>query len=506
MFWKKNAFSYCLWLIYSVAMGSVAVFALLYQLSVWPVSAGIPLWERVLITVGFFGMLAGGTFYLRKAANSILVFSRHYRNKLWIPELLLMLVILGLGFWSFRYKLMGLEQVPEGFLNAFVTENSTLPVQAHGTSYLYLGMLRGIFLFLGNKIASALWIQMLLVALSALILYRAVRRLFGRIPAMGAFAFLMLSPYLHSLALNYSPMVLYFFLYATGFYAISNAGRNAQGQIFRFVLSGTFAGICTALDLTGMTLLVWNLLTIFMVKPTRRAVDRRVSCILACIGGSLLGFLFSLLVVFLCGGVRWNLVWEWCQMFAPQVPVLSQEILKAQMLVPGILLCGLLFMGVISFWLRKKEEGYLPIMWVVILAFSLEFFGCISNYMDTRLLVFLPMILLSLAALWNVLDTRCMVAEPVENITAEEMSVAESMDELTTKELPATSAEAETEATVPKAGEEPMSQEQPKPRFLENPLPVPKKKPKKSMEYTLNDIPEDDDFDHLVGDNDDYDF
>ena len=42
-------------------------------------------------------------------------------------------------------------------------------------------------------------------------------------------------------------------------------------------------------------------------------------------------------------------------------------------------------------------------------------------------------------------------------------------------------------------------------RFLENPLPLPKKHVKRVMDYSLSSVSQEDDFDYLVADDDDFD-
>ncbi len=492
MFWKKNAFSYCMWLVYSIVLGSIAVFALLYQLSVWPVSAALPLWGRVLIVLVLLGFVTGASLLIRRGALRVFQSGGRIRNKAWIAEIIIVILVMTLGLCSFGMKVSGTDGVSEIFGQAYVTEGSKIPLQSHGASYLYLCFLRGFFLFFGNKSFAALWLQIIILGASGLIFYRAVRSLLGKIPAMGMLMFWMLSPYMHELAMSFSPMVLYLLFYSAAFWILSVALEKRKSQALYFVPAGILAGCCVALDLQGITLLIWAFVALFMRTPTRRAVEHRLTGGFVYIGTTLLGWLLAAAIILFNSKFALSRLAGWWQMYAFEVPTLTAELLQEQMLVPGILLCGFLFVGVISFWLRKKADGFLPIMWVVAAALGIELSGGTSSYMDTELLILIPFILLALGAFCNVLDCR-------------EVVVSDKPDELP-KQIEVK--DENSEAALPdKVAEENLPIPTAKPvKFLENPLPVPKKRPHKSLEYSLNDIPEDDDYDCSVGDDEDYDF
>ncbi len=95
---------------------------------------------------------------------------------------------------------------------AKVTDGQGIPAVAHKTEFLYLHLLRLLFVVFGNKFIVAVWLQIVLQVGAGAFLYLAVRKFTKVIPAMILLGVMMLTPMIINRAVILSPENLFLFL------------------------------------------------------------------------------------------------------------------------------------------------------------------------------------------------------------------------------------------------------------------------------------------------------
>ena len=108
----------------------------------------------------------------------------------------------------------------EYFQIACVKEGTGVPRLVHGAVYLYLQYLHTVCLFFGNKFIVCIWAQIILYLVAAIVVYFAIRRLAGVLPAMVLLGFMMFAKGLQRKALSLNPNVLFLLLFAIALHMV----------------------------------------------------------------------------------------------------------------------------------------------------------------------------------------------------------------------------------------------------------------------------------------------
>ena len=174
-----------------------------------------------------------------------------------------------------------------------------------------------------------------------------------------------------------------------------------------------------------------------------------------------------------------------------------------------ILLYAGLVIGIFSFFVLQKKERYgiffLPITAVVVA----QGFGILSKEMDGSLFIYLFTVILCGVGLGNIYETRIKKEQDeyvpllpeIHDLDKEEIKedvseeVAEAVQEEVQAEVTEDTTEVVAESVQEEAPVEELPVEEPMIQYIENPLPLPKKKEHKKMDYAVE----------LSLDNDDYD-
>lgn len=612
MFWKKNAFSYIIWLLYSMVLGSMVVFMALYHISGISVLKGIPLWGRLLVAIFPVVLLCLICLLARRYVTRHFVHEDFFQDFWKNAEIGGIVVLLLVGTWLRYMSMDHLSYSLDGYSQALVTEGSGIPYVSHGASYLYLQLLRGFFLIFGNKAVGAIWLQIMLFYLAGLFLHRAFRRMVGVLPSLCLFGLFILTPYMVEQSLTFSPMGLYLLLYFFTLFYLTEVLQEIHGKALQYFFGGVLTALCTYLDFMGVTLVFWAFLLLLMHGTWEPVVKRRWLMALTYILGLVVGMAAWFgVAVLLSGKAYWNGMLTWWQLYLPHYSQPDLAILKE---VPGMLdivvLC-MIFMGVISFWFRRKTDRFCPMVFMLIIVILPELFGMSTGKLDYSCWIILQLLLIAVVAFWDVFDLTdraylmahqppvpLIIAEPVDleaqnqdednakerdwepdryqrpilvgalqlkpqaevtvvnettdaelevvNLEEETVEVVEKVGMMeesaeiapenliteVTEEVPPVvaatvvaqevspsatmvsgpvSTEAKQEKSVKKQKlEKPEKAEKPEKKktvkFLENPLPVPKRHARRNLEYAITELPVDDDFDLKVADNDDYDY
>jgi hypothetical protein len=366
------------------------------------------------------------------------------------------------------------------FEAAQVTAEPFAPSMAHGGFGLYLWLLHIVLLLLGNKAVGAVILQMFLFVCAAFCLYFAVRRLSGPIAALIAVAFFGFSPYMVSESKSLSIFMLFVFFYCLALRAIgavpdksgeSGGKRRWLALILRYLTAGLLIGFCCYLDMTGITLLFF--LTGVVCFEDQNPVVSFLSCVLT----AALGYVGAHAVQSLVnGGTVLDSICGQAELYLPgsfRIPILVENAGSSWEI---IVLAVLFAVGIFSFWCdrRIRDRG----MWLsaALLLMGMQCFGMTaSEYFDGYPLLFLFLAVLAAcgaAALFTIPESGETAPEPVLFGMQGDLNAPTD----------GSSGAADTQEDALEI------------HYIENPLPLPKKRERKVMDYDY-EVAEDDDFD-----------
>lgn len=492
MTYRKTWFSYVLWVLYAglcvMMLASVCQWFMLSSMGTF-----VPIPLSVLGVFLVFPLLLGIYALLR-------VVSRKFRTKYTIQAHTLTMLEAFVTAFCFVfgtlyrlhaalfsdfdfYFLDSLET--EYFKMAVVRAGEQISPMAHGISYLYVACLSAVMSFLGNKIASAMFLQVLLQVLSLVVCYLVIRKSAGRLPACVTLVYLSFSSAYMSRIGVIDPECFYFLIYLLGMYLIvsivKNYCRNYYVKSFAvwfFMMLGIVLGILIYLDIRSVTLLFF-LTGIFTGKkeededlPVITAGQNilifgvvEVFCVLAFFG--------SFFVDALGYGTEYGTeVSAWANFYLNkcQGSVLAcMDQFMRDFPINMLLIVAASFL-VFEFKRSGKEQNYM--LWILLCVCTaptpMTGYGVLP-YGTIALLIWCVLAGLGLQ--------NCIMGGNAQVVQAkiEEINAA---------------------AQVEEAG---------KPRFIENPLPLPKKHVKREMDYEYPVAEEDMKFDIEVDETDDFD-
>lgn len=349
---------------------------------------------------------------------------------------------------------------------ALVRAGESVEPIAHGISYLYVLMLSSVFSFLGNSVSAAMLLQIVLQLLTMLLGYRLVKAAAGRFAACVTLLLLAFSPVFVEKTAVINPECLFLLFYLFGLLSVALYGKavlvDKPGwrNVFAAILPGVVIGILAYFEFSAVTILFF-FAVIFMGKREDEQADG--------IGKNILRFLVTLVsclaAFFILIGVdaatsgvspeRSLYVWAY-----PYLQI-GDTMTRLGELYGNVLFCALLFLPaaflVFEFFRSGKEQDHS--IW---LFFCLLFTPFLFWEFWTVELSGLSLFFWSVAAAIGV--KNCLFGGKAEVVQAkiEEINAAA--------------------APIPMAAESAAASPQ-KPRFLENPLPVPKKHVKKEIDY-----------------------
>ena len=411
---------------------------------------------------------------------------------------------------------------------AKVAAEQKIPQTVHGAVYFYVQMLHIVFGLLGNHFLAGIWFQIVLQMVAMVVLYFAVRRLAGAVAALVTFGFGMCAPYMVQSALVLSPEVLYFLLLAVACAVVAALGRGLK--LPAFFIMGMIAALCCYIDIMGMLILFLALATVFCRRKAAGGSGARAAAAALCLLGAGLGFGACILAdAFLSGKSVLGVAQAWLRLYEPggfRLPIVLEEVGSVgESLFPagasdglglgvpaeGAALLALLSVGVFSFWCDRRRER---ISVVVLPVFGISLASCYGIFTEEMPGFYvLYMLLAVLAGLgagqcflapYGIQPDRGPQEEPGRAGEAEEGGLAvEPPDTEAAGEIvdPGTQTEGcslSPQGTVEDSGQREV-------RYLENPMPLPKKHVKRVMEYALTAPSEDDDFDVSIEEDDDFD-
>ncbi len=408
-------------------------------------------------------------------------------------EGILVVLFLALGLLLRISRLQSSEGVSAYYEMAKVGAGQ-IPSQVSGTVYLYLQLLRGTFMVFGNKWAAGVWLQVLFQLLGCLFLYFALRKIGGIFPAVLSMAYLMLVPYNVGKSLDYSPDVLFLCIYAVGILAVGGyLKKQLEGaeKVLRefplLICMGIVLGGILYLDIRGISLFVL-LLSVCTLRhePGERFWKSQAVKIPG---------IFLLSGMFFIGCLLWNAhirggsfteAWNiWFSFLQGKAFCFDFWYMKGNE-AAMFAITGSMVLGALGYWRFREAERMTPWFLLLFSCCILEFFQLPGEGLDGSLI--LPCLCI---ASCGVGLQACVGV----GVGAEE-KISEAGEEPEAGKGPETGKDPET-GIKPKIGE--------KLDFIENPLPLPKKKVRKNMDYAF--IPDETQmkYDIEVDDQDDFD-
>lgn len=445
-------------------------------------------------------------------------------------------LLLRLAYAKFTLSLFDRGIIPiqqirgiEYYNMAEVTTGSFMPGSLDPMSGLYVLCLSVVLSFLGNKIVSVVIFQALLQVSGMILAYAVTRKLAGRLPAWLMLIYLSCSVCCLKTLTHIGPEWLFFVLYMTVMligaglaksYCANQLSRPAA--ILGALVAGVLAGGLACVDLTAASLAV---VAVAMVIGRKKYQDQAVRCN---------GVWMTVFVIFLMilaymavlfgipymkssgGGFDLSQLSMW---YEYDIGAIQQIPYAYDMYMFGLLIVPASFL-IFEFFRRGKEDNYTVWLFLAVIAaptpvtlLGTHGFGILSIYIWA--------VLGGLGLQNCIFGGKAQVMQAViEEINATAEAVEKAAEETSEQIMPDVEAETEeaVQRTVPDAEaetEEAVQQtvsdaeaetvEPAKPRYIENPLPLPKKHVKKEMDYQYEVAESNMKYDVEVAQGDDFD-
>lgn len=437
----------------------------------------------------------------------------------------------------------------EYFNMAAVTADGQVRPLAYGAAYLYVAALSFVLTFLGNKAASAIVFQVILQIAGLMLAYVVTRKSAGRLPACMVLLCLACSAGSLEMLKNLGPECFYFVLYMVGMLVAVEygkrycAGRLGKAALFAgAVVTGALIGSLGCLDITAFTILA--VITAIATGKKKDRQDGRVNhspllggaaivvILLSCAGGfaGTLALLAQNRGMDLAGGMA-----EWAALHLGNTRTFAFRPLYPYSLdlpVFGIFTVLAAFLTV-EFFRGGREQNYT--MWILLClaaaptplaVIGLQPFGMVSLYLwgvlgglglQNCILGGRTRLMQSVIEEINQAAEEAERAEEAnrtEEAPAEKERAEETPAEMSqTERMPAEEAQTEAEPAETAKREEGRAADSPetgeqlpsKPRYLENPLPLPRKPAHRRMDYQYQVEEKDMKFDVEIKEDDDFD-
>lgn len=546
MTYRKTWFSWVLWILYTILC---VILLVVLGGGVWtaylggiPYGKGFPAPaisplagqpDHVLFMLGLLILPATGFLYwaLRSISGAVRKKYRWKERTLRIWECVTVLLILAGGI-ALRIlyaqyvismaenELFVAEQI-QGMEYYDMAVKSGGNMAAHGLnriSYLYVSCLSVVLSFLGHKIASAVVLQFFLQIVGMALAYVVTRKAAGRLPACIVLLYLSCSVCCLRMLTCFGPEWLFFVLYMIGMLiVVSFVLSYCENRLTR--LSALF-GAAAAGAVTGMLVCIVPAAAPLMLMVAGVAAGRKKQpedgpvYHSAGVSAAVIAVTVLTYVLMLVGAVwfespggqfepaRVELWYSYSDALAGMRPYLYDVYIIGLLIVPASFL-------VFEFFRSGKEQNYT--LWIILCIVAAptplavigdDRFGLLSLYIWA--------VLAGLGLQNCIFGGRAKVMQAViEQINAEADQEAgrERMENSSAEESIGIKAQEQTDDTRETAGGEKTKEAQtpPKPRYIENPLPLPKKHVKREMDYQYPVDEKDMKYDVDVSEQDDFD-
>lgn len=542
MSYKKNAVSYGIWALYLMVIGVVLSFL---GMVIGNQDSRIPYAALGLLALSF-GLLFLIYFLGKKIVDSVHV-RKLASQKAALLEGLLVVLFLVAGIVLRVAMIGGAGEEAAYYEVSKVTENQIQLQLVQGSIYYYLYLLNGLFRLVGNKWMAGVVLQLVLQLIGAVIAYFAVRRLSGRGPALVSLLFLMAAPCSIKAGMTYSPKMLYFCLYAAILWVIAKylwKSTVPGGKVLTWILAvlcGALVAFAGYTDVTGFTLVIPLCGLLVLNREEKGSLKWGAQFVLALMAMAGVFCLLVLLDSSMSGTTFEKVLGAWSVTYG--FKGVDYAFFFHESGYETVILLVLMSLGIFTFMRRKDGEIFSNWIMMMLAIVVLRILGFTTPNMSGSYQMFFAMTGLAGVALCELFvrdEDKKAEAEGVpeavvvdldaheipEGAGEETISHKEPVSTAVPEAGPEQSSPGESGSTAfPAAGSqtvptamprekaaepepaETKQEEAPKQvQFIENPLPLPKKHVKKTMDYPMQ--PEDSQmhYDIEVDPKDDFDF
>lgn len=261
---KKTWFSCLLWFLYAIMTGILlATHTLRLLTGAWELNKYMAAGGLALCFVSIACIcLAGRKLFIFLSRKISL--DEHSRN-MWECFLAMSGFAAALLYRS-RYILhyMDAAEATEYYGMAQITGNGAIAGNIHGASYVYTVLLSAVLSFTGNKIMAGIVLQLVLQLIAMLFIYFAVRFMAGRVAALTVLGFMAFTTVFVSDIYRLEPQGLYLLLFAIGLWLTGLYLKGVCKQAYEhkacyvlLLLLGIYIGTVAYLDILGIALLLF---------------------------------------------------------------------------------------------------------------------------------------------------------------------------------------------------------------------------------------------------------
>lgn len=517
MSWRRNAFSYLLWVFYTIMVGT-------FMVGIGNIfcGEGMPAYGGALFAAVFMAAVGGAAFLLHRFAPGLKAFFFRKKRLCLTMEAvsLTLLFLLGAAFRAAGFREMEENAIYYGLAEVTIGQD-ILPID-HGAVHAYVRMLHLIFIFLGNHYVLGIVVQIFFQCIAAMLLYYLIRKYVGLLAALTAAGFLACAPYMVQEGLTLSPAMLYLCLLAAAGVLITAA--CGKFEPFLLIFAGIVSSVTAYLDVAGVALLMFTVGMVLCADRKLSGKSRKAVSCLCCVLGFVCGFAGCVAMASLAGGKGFGGVLQgWFRLYAHEAFLVPAAVGIGDSRVESLVLIGLMAFGVYSFWMEEKKGRFAVSMSVTCAVIIADCFGIFTSEMPGTLYLYLLFVILAGIGIQQCFGCKeelkvqaaqggdeeqaaVSVETAVDNRKAEKEQEAGENSEIQAdwgrqevkesfENNSDTAADKKTEKLTEEKTEEKTDTTAKKEiHYLENPLPLPKKHEKKVLDYDYP-VADDDDFD-----------
>ena len=471
---KKNAFSYFAWLILLFFTGATcAFFGLILseyiKVDMIFIAAGL---VTIFFVAVFLLYLLIGVLSERKNIKTDYLSALNLTKAF---ESILVLALICIGFVLRAALISHAGEEAAYFEVAKVTGQNGMMLQSvQGSVYIYCMLLHGLFHVVGNQWIAGIWLQIVLQLIGAYLAYSGVKKVLSKVPALLVLGFILFAPISIKAGLMYSPQILYFCIFAFVYNGLaayikksSDEETNKLPMWLGAVLIGVMTGLTCYLDISGFVLLFFPAVLPMVIREGENKIW--IKRFILMIFVTIMTIFAALWIDSLLSNANIVAILQaWGVLYGSYK--LKLDIMVSRLSADFIVLIVLACCGCFSFWRKVRSERFTPFILMAITMGVLVFSGATTENMDGSYLLH---VLLSVLASVSV----------TEMFAKADVVISEDEEESYNVE----------------------TNEEKKIEYIENPLPVPKKHVRKTMDYAFTPDASQMKYDITVSDNDDFD-
>jgi hypothetical protein len=408
------------------------------------------------------------------------------RGKTWITAItFIVLAILGIVLRSFFVT--SITEFPMIVDNALLINHSGDINHTFALEEIYTSIFSLFFSFVGNKASLAIYLQIVLQIISIVFIFFAIKILVNRVIAWATYVICIFTPFAFSISVDQFYFMIFslvLFIIALYVYVIEKKERVITLKwMFSFLLALVLTRLLL-IDSIFITFLIFGLLVaVFYTDSIENVTKTKVVCGLVYVLGSILSILSHFVTkyylfeksiegqmhsfvnrLFLLQDKPWDKVmWYFGQIGLP-------DILLYSILTLFLILVTFAFLN-----RSKKATIVFFILFLMTLTYQVVLISSVNPYV---VLAILALLLISLGVHGIV---TLVVTKKNSKVASDEVKLTPNQDEKVEDE----------EKVEEKIEKNKMDKELQKIKFIENPLPLPKKHVPKTLDYRFDPKPED---------------